>query len=850
MNGLKALYSFLKSESLIKYANIIKKIAIEIEEEEIVEAVKKAERERNRLKLFDYSDLFEDGKNYVILPDEKPQDDEIDLSEIYNKAKTVHSEIGMDVSFEEYIEDPSVLKLFGESFSLDNNLNKIAIKIYTALVLPKIRKIFKENFPLVESILKTNPISYLQSQDISTSFELNRDIVDSSLFLSMPSEIVKNINIDKDNFEFTIDESQIESESEKSKYEINDICKKIEQLIDLSNTIFLSKSSISSHSKINQYSYLFETLKVVISYDANDIATATYKKDCNGTSWSSCKNILVSEDILKDVVEGGLVAYLVNADDPYPVKDPLARVRIRHYSPDNRDEKDFVLMSEDRVYGEVSSYEKSYFLNIVKLWVLKANGLIENSYGVYNLSGDEDTDTLPNVTGPSSFTKYYDFDIRGKVFRIGDAKNIKEKEILEGAYENKSLAMRLAIGLTGINFENGSLGELTKGVPGYILDSAFSINHNNVEADSASIALLSKLLKTAAGRNLQYKSTAGTLDKKDLSKFIKSLSNFFNIIFSKEVCKSISGNGSGDGAEQVYTILELVFQKFDEYTTGKTILSLFENEQDKNYFIDNEIINIVSPIISDIPDNDAELLEGRVSAALSMTSYTGMPILERDNIKILNIIKNLDNKSFSNVGYSVLEYLGEYSREIFDDPKVKDLLKQEIDEYISSSGSSYFSEYHFFGDYDSLFKYMSKIKNSGIEGIDKGIVSLIVDISKRGINDEGFIGEDTLESAIDYLSAISKISKEKILDYYNLINIKDYSFSLKRNLVIKGKNSGFFFKKKVSMGGLLSKYEIMKSPMANSYEDAVIMAKHYGVDESWIKEDNWSRGNFKLKNPV
>ena len=104
MSKLKLLRSFLISKNLIRHASLVRKIAIDIKEEDILESIREATEERDHLELFDYSDLFEDGKNYVILPkDEDSNSEGIDLSTIYEKARLIHSEIGMSVDFQDLV---------------------------------------------------------------------------------------------------------------------------------------------------------------------------------------------------------------------------------------------------------------------------------------------------------------------------------------------------------------------------------------------------------------------------------------------------------------------------------------------------------------------------------------------------------------------------------------------------------------------------------------------------------------------------------------------------------------------------------------------------------------------------
>lgn len=850
MSKLKLLRSFLISKNLIRHASLVRKIAIDIKEEDILESIREATEERDHLELFDYSDLFEDGKNYVILPkDEDGSLEGVDLSTIYEEARLMHSEIGMSVDFQDYISDPTIIKIFGETFSLNDNLNSVATKIYTAAVLPRIRKIFKDKFPLFVDMFKTEPISYLQSQDISTAFELERDIVDSSLFLNMPSEVIERVNNEQGGADFEFNEQELMEQHRICKYDISRISRSIGVLSNLSNKIF-SLNSNSSSINLGSYKSIIQKFKIVISYDPNDIATATYSTSC-GTNWWSCKDIKQSKDILRDVVEGGMVAYLVGRENPYPVQNPFARVRIRHYgtsSRDSYDNKDFVLIPEKRVYGRgISEYEEMFFLKVVEKWVSEANDIIKNSSSEYHLRGDDYTDTLSHVTGPIS-SKMYNLDIQGNVFRLNDARRMVQRGELIRDEGDPNLTIQLAVGLTGLNFEESAIDELTKDLSKREMEDLFSISEDNIDPEHVGLGLLTKLLQTPGGRNLQFKSVdkEQSLTKEDLSKFIKSFKNFFKIIFSKNIYSAIGD----DGVDKAFEIVSSVFLKFDEITKGEKIHKLFSSLYEKHSFIDEEIRKVISPILSNVSGEDIELLEERITAAAALRMHLSAPIIPEYRKKLLKIISEISKEDFSNIGYSIIEYLSKIFEEMFNDKEVANLFQEEIDEYIKIKGNTYFIESYLSEDYESLFSSISKILKSDIENINKEELRIILDIAKRGMYDDGFIDVRTMDEAEEYLSSVTGIEKENISNYYNLINIDEYGYNLKRWFHLHEKKYGFRFKKKIDMGGLIPKYSIQQKGSYYSQEEALLASRHYGLSKDSVRQNSWNKRTYQLIIPV
>ncbi len=136
---------------------------------------------------------------------------------------------------------------------------------------------------------------------------------------------------------------------------------------------------------------------IVVSQDPHDVAQMS-----TGRQWTSCMNLgdggeapgIHHEDIFCEVQNGGLVAYLIRADDT-EIEDPLARIHIRRF--DNRSGKS-VAIPEKSVYGnEIKGFQQS-----VQSWLNERQGDV--SPGAYERQGGEYSDTFGDkmFVGPSN----------------------------------------------------------------------------------------------------------------------------------------------------------------------------------------------------------------------------------------------------------------------------------------------------------------------------------------------------------------------------------------------------------------------------------------------------------------
>lgn len=138
-------------------------------------------------------------------------------------------------------------------------------------------------------------------------------------------------------------------------------------------------------------------LKVVISQDPHDLAKMSTERD-----WESCMTLPTEgvgggahyRSVIKEVENGGFIAYLIYADDLDIVR-PLSRVHIRRF--DNNKGESFAKV-EQSVYG----LEVAGFLDLVENWVEEHQSLIP---GYYKLQGGGYSDTFSKreLVAPDDF---------------------------------------------------------------------------------------------------------------------------------------------------------------------------------------------------------------------------------------------------------------------------------------------------------------------------------------------------------------------------------------------------------------------------------------------------------------
>jgi hypothetical protein len=125
---------------------------------------------------------------------------------------------------------------------------------------------------------------------------------------------------------------------------------------------------------------------VVISQNPHDIA-----KMSTGRAWESCMTLgtgSMQGSVFKEVKSGGLIAYLIHADD-LDIKKPLSRIHIRRFEGlPGRGATGSIAKAEASVYGEnVEGFKKA-----VNEWINEHQGKVPG--GVYKLAGGSYSDTF------------------------------------------------------------------------------------------------------------------------------------------------------------------------------------------------------------------------------------------------------------------------------------------------------------------------------------------------------------------------------------------------------------------------------------------------------------------------
>jgi hypothetical protein len=180
----------------------------------------------------------------------------------------------------------------------------------------------------------------------------------------------QNISQEQDPVKYQIFQNRMQEETESTNNYYNEL---IETFIN---------STYRTHQSKQDSGFM-----IVISQDPHDVAQMS-----TGRQWTSCMNLggdgegpgSHHEDIFCEVQNGGLVAYLIRADDQ-EIEDPLARIHIRRF--DNKSGRS-VAIPEKSVYGnEIKGFQQS-----VQSWIDERQGDI--TPGAYERQGGEYSDTF------------------------------------------------------------------------------------------------------------------------------------------------------------------------------------------------------------------------------------------------------------------------------------------------------------------------------------------------------------------------------------------------------------------------------------------------------------------------
>jgi len=844
MNDLFNLHMYLLSLGFRSEADYINKISIDIREEELRQAVRSAADERLELNLFDYSSLFPSGQEYVVIGPEDFEKYGVSLSSSeegldpelerrYLDLKASYSYLsGVDYSFSEFISEPWMVSVFGERFDLSGNLNKLAVKIYSNIVIPMFSELFRQDFYKISEVVKVVPIEYLNRQDIRNVSDIVNHIYSSSMIFEGISDIDKLYDDFLDIFG-----SELPIDKDKLRGVIYRISLKIENIIMPLKKIYNYISSIEPGEKkevVGSSKY-----SVVISYDAQDIATASYNPDdfkCDvGVDWTSCKNLAQGNyDILKDVVEGGLVAYLVDSENPYPVEQPIARVRIRHFSPKDaydRNNKDFILKPEKRVYSSsrLSAEESKNIDNILETiiasWVKEANSKIESKERFYSLSGDDHSDTLSDT---AVNIKEYEM--------FGDEKKL-DKNRLEDFFgklnllpddKNKNLYAIVSLFDKDFDFKD-YLKSLKESSPQSFRSGSLDY-YDIVSPENASL-FYSKLMETEPGRNLLYKVRQKDLTENDIKLFINKTKNILKLF--------IDGLYDFSPANEDFDTLVALIIEILEYNDqiGTEINNLYKNIPGKSLkdlvedFVKNFAIDRFSDINSSVEDfGELKRRIKELGSSYGDEVYGHDFIPKEKQVSIDSKIINLPKDYFNKLGDSFIPILNSKLKKIIDlgIPEITSAVQEEMEIHSERDLGEFTNDLS--NSYDDYYAFLKKIEKY----VPKGNSDFVFanNISKKYINDYGFIDSKTKDDAIVSLSEkIPGLSEDDIRDRYNIFNLSDIKNFVPSWFFKEGGN--FYYKKKVSSGGMLKKDFLERlTGRFNSEEQAATAAKIIGLSEN------------------
>lgn len=854
MLKIKSLHRFLSNSGYHNQSFFLKKLAIEIEEEELKEAVREATEERDNLKLFDYSDLFEPGKDYVILktePEPRTSETEAESDQNsfrpYEDAKQYYDKLGSHKTPEDYYEKPEEIELFGQVFDLDYGLSEPCIKIYSNVVVSKMRSFFKENFIYLQDEIKNNPINYFMSKNITpksnVGFELSYYFFSSAPILKSFSNFSNVVLQIAETNSFNVDMDELTKVYFEVYNQCVDMLDALKNIFEISEWKDLHDQMISD--ALGKALPTSEKYSIVISYNPQDIATASYKKCVtdvsadNGTSWESCKSGEGIYDLLEDVKEGGLIAWLVSKDNPYPIKNPVARVRIRHYSDNNRSNpKDFVLAAEKRVYGDIEAEDKKFFLDNVNIWVNNANGKINTTSSRYQIAGDRDTDTLPSFIVP----KQKSGNNSNKELALG--RKVDEKQMVDLSdktmeYNPDAFPVAMAATLMSKKFK---IEDLNKAIKRFH-ESFLNIGELDSEEMFENIipTILSKMLKTPQGRNLQHKSNDGTISKEDISEFLKKAESFVEILIDCD----FNQNDEPYFVDGVDNILSQIIKMFNEVSVGKKISSTFYTDSDVVSVTDN----FFKKKILENKSNDQKYVCKRINLLYSQMnsryeeSLSDSIIAGKEN-GFFDYIFKANDEGDGALYESFFNLSKEYVRIIFEElcGNEEDLCSEIMSDAFGTENDDYLDVIcESFENINKFISIVSKnISNFGntLSGNYRSVISFLLKASKKYSYDFGTLSSNTIEDAEKELCKILMSDLTKISSCYNIIDISKLPRAIKNNFFAR--NSGFVFKKRTSCGGSFGNSNFSVNAIDYTEGEAKEVAKLVGLEESSISKDRWS----------
>jgi hypothetical protein len=243
---------------------------------------------------------------------------------------------------------------------------------------------------------KVNELSKLNPYPFSSWFGNNGRVyydinIDNVKDRELSVEDINLINFIKENGYVNVDYLNGYAEKDGRKLRIGKILENLnnKKTNDNSDGKDLKNNIIPMYIKFfessNYRKLLNKKLKVVFTQNPHDVAKMSTSK-----GWTSCFNLnsgVNSRYCLQEVKEGGIVAYLINAED-LNIEHPYSRIYIRRF--DSFFDGSSVAIPEETIYGE----DIPAFKNFVKDWLLQKQKDKLNNFNFYNMIGGRNSTTL------------------------------------------------------------------------------------------------------------------------------------------------------------------------------------------------------------------------------------------------------------------------------------------------------------------------------------------------------------------------------------------------------------------------------------------------------------------------
>ena len=231
--------------------------------------------------------------------------------------------------------------------------------------------------------------------------------------------------------------------------------------------------------------------EICVTYNPYDIAGMS--TDRNWTSCMELDNGEYKDTPLYQVQYGGMVAYLISAEDKN-IEKPFARIAIKRFIPEDyeydEDEASskFIFLAENRIYGDVDLADELNFQEELIKILEKSNSLTsDNEFDDYIR---DDEDSYSDTYGDSVYYMKYNTDLSkltlDKIYNLAKSAYIFSKEQLMYILNNFSdltefIAKHPSITITCKNIDKELIETFLKKIKlnGFLTELLFNNTYNN-----------------------------------------------------------------------------------------------------------------------------------------------------------------------------------------------------------------------------------------------------------------------------------------------------------------------------------------------------------------------------------